>query len=444
MYKANLHLGQLDHDVDLWRQTDATIITGHWVIEIQPGVSSRMYGDEIVLEALGATKETTPEECYRIWQENVFSSHVAAMQRAVNQIIDGTMGDITYPWKSPTGQTLYLRSCGIRDMGYQKGVRLVGTFQNVTNVIKSEMKSRENYVKSDFLLQILSHTFEAVHVLQFDTDLVMPIRAILPLFWNERVLDIQRYKEILSVFAPEDDCQKIIECIDEKKAMDKAGNPVISCSWNFINNSTGKDRWYNVYISLDPNISTDAMVIAFRDITELEEQRKEVTHLKRASTMDGLTQVQNRIAIEQEINQHIAENPDEIGLVLLLDLDNFKLVNDQFGHQEGDSLLIETATKLKTFCRSTDRVGRLGGDEFIVFLRSVEEKDAEPLVERIIQHLKKEYNNSGTSFEVTTSIGIAHYPKDGKTFSELYRCADVALYDAKNRGKNCFCRYEKK
>lgn len=157
--------------------------------------------------------------------------------------------------------------------------------------------------------------------------------------------------------------------------------------------------------------------------------------LRHTSEIDGLTKVFNRTAIEQKINAHISENTDETSLVLLLDLDNFKAVNDMFGHIEGDNLLIETAEKLEHFCRSTDKVGRLGGDEFIIFLRSVKEKDIDPLVSRIIEQLRKKYSNPEDDFEVTASIGIAHYPRDGDSFSELYHCADIALYDAKRRGK---------
>ncbi|MCC2257576.1 GGDEF domain-containing protein [Intestinimonas aquisgranensis] len=353
----------------------------------------------------------------------------------------GEQGDITYPWKSPTGSTMYLRSIGVRDMSYQKGVRLVGTFQDATSVVFSEQISRHAYLKSDFLLQILADTFEAVHVIQFDKGCVMPVRAVMPLFWKESGLDIARYLGLLPSFVPPKDCEAIEKCVAQRRALDKNGNFVTRCSWNFKGSAIEKDRWYNVLISLDPNVSKDDMIIAFRDISEVENNKHAVSTLRHTSEIDGLTKVFNRTAIEQKINEHISENPDETSLVLLLDLDNFKAVNDMFGHIEGDNLLIETAEKLEHFCRSTDKVGRLGGDEFIIFLRSVKEKDIDPLVSRIIEQLRKKYSNPEDDFEVTASIGIAHYPRDGASFSELYHCADIALYDAKRRGKNRYSRY---
>lgn len=437
----HLQLGQRDEDWKCWEKTDKSIVYGHWIIEIDEGKPSRMYCDDVALKAIGVSPDESPERCYTTWQENIFSSHVAEMQRHVSAIMEGGQGDITYPWKSPTGSTMYLRSIGVRDMSYSGGIRMVGTFQDVTSVVFSEQVSRHTYLKSDFLLQILADTFEAVHVIQFDKESVMPVRAVMPLFWNERKLDITRYLELLPVFVPPKDCQAIKECIALHRVLDKEGRHVTRCSWNFKSLEPEENRWYNVLISLDPNVSQDDIIIAFRDISELENNKHAVSTLRHTSEIDGLTKIFNRAAIERKITEYIAQNPEESGLVLLLDLDNFKAVNDLFGHIEGDNLLMETAEKLEHFCRSTDKVGRLGGDEFVVFLCSVQEKDIDPLVTRILEQLRKKYSRSGITFEVTGSIGIAHYPEDGNSFSELYHCADIALYDAKRRGKNRYSRY---
>lgn len=440
-FNQQLQLGQRDSDQNYWDQTDRSIVCGHWIIEIEENKPSRMYCDDVALHAIGVSPEESPEKCYTIWQENIFSSHIAEMQRHINTIIAGKQGDITYPWKNPIGDVMYLRSIGLRDTSYQNGIRLVGTFQDVTSVVFSEQLSRHVYLKSDFLLQILADTFEIVHVIQFDKGNVMPVRAVMPLFWNESELDIERYLQLLPQFIPPQDCETISRCITERRALDQNGNYVTKCSWNFKSDTPEEDRWYNVLISLDPNVSKDDMIIAFRDISELENNKHTVSTLRHVSEMDGLTKVFNRVAIEQKINEHISAHPDESGLVLLLDLDHFKAVNDIFGHIEGDHLLMDTAGKLERFCRSTDKVGRLGGDEFMVFLCSVQEKDIAPLVTRIIEQLRKKYSSPEATFEVTASIGIAHYPKDGTSFSELYHCADVALYNAKRSGRNQYSRY---
>lgn len=437
-----LQLGLHEDDWKYWEQTDKELVSGHWIIEIEEGKPARMYCDAVALRCFGVSAGESPEKYYTIWQENIFSSHTAEMQRHVNEIIAGKCGDITYPWKSPAGNTMYLRSIGMRDTHYQKGIRLVGTFQDVTSVIFSEQISRRTYLKSDYLLQILADTFEAVHVIQFDKGIIMPVRAILPLFWNARELNIMRYLELMRQFIPPKDCEHIRRCIIERRVFDHDGNCVTKYSWDFKSDALKKDGWYNILLSLDPNVSKDDMIIAVRDISELENNKNAVSTLKHISEMDGLTKVYNRAAIEKKISEHILKNPDEPGLVMLLDLDNFKQINDMFGHIEGDNFLIELAEKLKHFCRSTDIISRLGGDEFMIFMRCVKEQDIEPLACRIIHGLRKEYCQSDVTFEVTASVGIAHYPKDGTSFAELYHCADLALYDAKHRGKNCYSQYK--
>lgn len=438
-----VQFGQDDADWNYWKQTDECVVFGHWIIETEEGKPSRMYCDDVSLKALGVSPDESPEDCYTIWQENIFASHIAEMQRHVSAIIAGERGDITYPWKSPAGSTKYLRSIGVRDMTYQKGIRLLGTFQDVTGALFSERMSRNSYLKSDFLLQILADTFEAVHVIRFDKGIIMPIRAVLPIFWNEGQLDIARYSQLLSDLVPPEDCKLIERCIAERRVIDKNGNYVTRYSWNFKSDSLKEDAWYNIQISLDPNVSKDDMIIAVRDISELEQNKNIVSALRHISETDGLTKVFNRCAIEKKIDEHISAHPDEDCLVLLLDLDNFKQINDLFGHVEGDGLLIETAEKLEYFCRNTDKVGRLGGDEFIIFLRSVKEKDIDGLASRLLERIRREYSRADASVEVTVSIGIAHYPRDGKTFAELYHCAGIALYVAKRKGKNQYSRYRR-
>lgn len=436
-----IQFGPDDDDWRYWKQTDECIVFGHWVIETDEGKPSRMYCDDVSLKALGVSPDESPEDCYHIWQVNIFTSHIAEMQRHVRAMIAGERGDITYPWKSPAGNTKYLRSIGVRDMTYQKGIRLLGTFQDVTSALFSERISRNSYLKSDFLLQILADTFEAVHVVQFDKGTIMSVRAVLPLFWNESELDIAQYLQLLRRFVPMEDAKMIEKCIVERRVIDKYGNCVTKYSWNFKSDTIKKDAWYNIQISLDPNVSKDDMIIAVRDISELEQSKHTVKTLRHISEVDGLTKVFNRIAIEKKINEYISAHPDEDSLLLLLDLDNFKQVNDQFGHIEGDNLLIDTAEKLEHFCRNTDKVGRLGGDEFIIFLRLERINELDPLVSRILKGVRKEYKQSGISVEVTASIGIAHCPRDGTSFAELYHCADIALYDAKRKGKNQYSPY---
>jgi diguanylate cyclase (GGDEF)-like protein len=123
---------------------------------------------------------------------------------------------------------------------------------------------------------------------------------------------------------------------------------------------------------------------------------------------------------------------------MFIDLDNFKDVNDTLGHQAGDELLIEVASRLKYCLRKTDTIARLGGDEFTVILTNIVKKsDAEPLVSQLLQSLARPFIvGRDNEVHITASIGVTFCPDDATDEQTLMRNADVAMYKAKGRGKN--------
>ena len=125
--------------------------------------------------------------------------------------------------------------------------------------------------------------------------------------------------------------------------------------------------------------------------------------------------------------------------LLVLDLDDFKHVNDTLGHDAGDELLIKISERLEKTVRQSDYVARLGGDEFAVILPEIEDpNDASKVASTLIDALIKPCEVKKHTLDVTTSVGIACYPYAAENVTELYKCADIALYRAKNSGKNAF------
>ncbi len=122
----------------------------------------------------------------------------------------------------------------------------------------------------------------------------------------------------------------------------------------------------------------------------------------------------------------------------MIDVDNFKNVNDTYGHNIGDKFLKELASILKSNVRHEDIVGRMGGDEFIMFMKNTPNKEITS--KRALEIIEKVSTLTfiPSKDKPTISIGISHYPEDGSTIEELYVNADVALYKAKSNGKNCF------
>ncbi len=157
---------------------------------------------------------------------------------------------------------------------------------------------------------------------------------------------------------------------------------------------------------------------------------------------DSLTKLYNRGAAEQIIKNHLLlqRNTDAF---MIIDLDNFKHINDSLGHAQGDVVLTELAYGLQRICRASDVVARFGGDEFIVFLPNIGSvKNVECRAGYILALLNGTLEQHYLSCPVTGSIGIALTGRDGHNYEQLFYKADVALYRAKKRGKNRYCFYD--
>lgn len=159
--------------------------------------------------------------------------------------------------------------------------------------------------------------------------------------------------------------------------------------------------------------------------------------LEEKASKDPLTDLSNKASTEYQIKEYIRTHPDSQGLLFVLDVDNFKKINDTLGHAFGDEVLRELGKRLRGEFRITDIVGRIGGDEFIIFLKDMEE---ESVFFREASRLRQFFNSfqvgEYVKYSPSASIGAAVYPRDGRTFEELYKAADCALYTVKRGGKN--------
>lgn len=191
----------------------------------------------------------------------------------------------------------------------------------------------------------------------------------------------------------------------------------------------------------------DVVLFTRIDITESyfsnKQKKLELEEIHRIAHNDSLTNILNRLGIEKAIEDYINQNEVlPMSAFMLFDLDNFKMVNDKMGHQEGDKLLQKVACFLRENFRSTDIVGRLGGDEFIVFIKNVSHTENILLTaKKIVDELCFNYKYEDGSFKVSTSLGVAIAPMHGTTFNELYKKADIAMYNSKKMGKQTYYIY---
>jgi len=174
----------------------------------------------------------------------------------------------------------------------------------------------------------------------------------------------------------------------------------------------------------------------FTDITNSKLQQD---HIKKMAHFDALTSLPNRSLLTDRFNQALAHSKRSGTLlaVCFLDLDDFKPVNDNYGHEVGDKLLIEVAARLESTVREEDTVSRLGGDEFSLLLGEIKSTaQCYELLERITQSVSAPYFIGGESINISASVGVSLFPTDNVELDVLLRNADQAMYQAKQEGKS--------
>lgn len=185
-------------------------------------------------------------------------------------------------------------------------------------------------------------------------------------------------------------------------------------------------------------------VALFTDITALKEQEKELLHI---AHFDALTGLPNRILLADRL-QHAMNQAQRNGkplAVAFLDLDGFKAINDEYGHDAGDQLLIIVSTRMKLALREVDTLARLGGDEFVAVLQEMDSPAAcEHTVQRLLSAASHPIDLNGHRVQVSASVGVAFYPIANQSIEadQLIRHADQAMYSAKIAGKNRFCFFD--
>ncbi len=216
--------------------------------------------------------------------------------------------------------------------------------------------------------------------------------------------------------------------------------PVYECEFR-IRCADQRWKWVvsrGVVVSRDEHGKALAMTGIVSDITARKESEELVW---RHANLDALTGLSNRrhFLNEVEVELRAAQRTGNQAALLFIDLDGFKQVNDIYGHEMGDLLLVEAAQRIKQCTRSTDLLGRLGGDEFIVLLRGLHEAShVECVCQKILYCLSQPFNVGAEVAQISASMGIALYPTDAGCIDDLLRKADQAMYHAKGTGKNQF------
>jgi len=185
--------------------------------------------------------------------------------------------------------------------------------------------------------------------------------------------------------------------------------------------------------------------LLLRRVENIIENLKKIRKLEVKSSTDPLTKLLNKSAAQREIGEMVKKSS---GAFLMIDLDSFKLVNDIYGHNMGDKILIKFAELIKSAIRENDLAGRMGGDEFVAFLQNVEDEKilqvkTKYLNEKILNTARKLLGEE-MKIPLGTSIGAVFVPSEGKDFTTLYKKADKALYEVKKHGKHSLAIFGEK
>ena len=245
-------------------------------------------------------------------------------------------------------------------------------------------------------------------------------------------------QEIWSQQIHPDDRERVLA--DVRQSLNE--NIPFHCEYR-IRAKNGKDIWVKDAASKvrdhDQDLYFQGVVHDISDRKATEQQLLQMAHY------DQLTGLANRALFHDRLEQVVAHSKrqQQRFALLYLDLDGFKLVNDELGHQAGDVLLAETASRLMAHVREVDTVARMGGDEFTIILDNMHSgQEIAMVAAKLVAAVSGPYEHLGADHGVTVSMGIAIYPDDSSDAGLLMTAADHAMYRAKSSGKDCFCFYQ--
>ncbi len=212
--------------------------------------------------------------------------------------------------------------------------------------------------------------------------------------------------------------------------------------WNRKKSGEIYPEWLNLSVVKDTNGKILNYVALFSDITKIKNSNAKIEFL---AHHDPLTNLPNRLLLKARLIKSI-EKAHELKqriAVFFIDIDNFKLINDTYGHSIGDKIINLVASRLHKNIRKNDTISRIGGDEFIIVIEDIlENKDIERIAKKIVNDFKESIQLEDYIFDITVSVGISIFPNNGLNAEDLIKHADTAMYSAKNAGRNQYQFYK--
>lgn len=305
-------------------------------------------------------------------------------------------------------------------------------------IIKELIKEYKELKKSEERYRIVA---EATKDIIWEGDLVNKKRYFFGRLYEilgYQAEELENLDEWFDIIHPED-------CVFVKEGIRKQVREKIEVeTFKYrVKCKNGEYKWLLSSTKCEFNEKEEAVSVfgAFTDITELKEQQKRIHDL---AYYDSLTGLSNRVMLNEVIDEKVKnanENSSKFSIIFI-DIDNFKFINDSYGHLAGDKLLIEVGNRLRKIQDNKTMFFRLGGDQFIVLIEDIKGKEeVEMFSKNLYEVLAKPICIDKNSFHITNSSGIVIYPEDGENFQELLKNADTAMYKSKELGKCMYSFY---
>ena len=304
-------------------------------------------------------------------------------------------------------------------------------FRDVSDVEKAQAEVRAS---EKMLRTLIDHSVNGIIRLRWEQDEGEDFRKLRCVFANAmagRFLNAHREdlvdcsgEQIVKIATNAMDPEDATDIIENFRSASDAGGR-LDTEVNHLSN--GSNKWLRMICEPFGN----DIALTFVDITDGKAKER---HMESIARSDPLTGVLNRRGFERDASQRLTDSADDAtGALLFIDLNDFKEINDSFGHEVGDQLLTIAAQRLRKSLRSCDIIGRPGGDEFVALVPDVTPDVADKLATRLVTALEKVYLIGEQKHQCAASIGLALYPKNANTLTGLMREADQAMYRAKAR-----------
>ncbi|MCM1105613.1 MAG: diguanylate cyclase [Blautia sp.] len=302
-------------------------------------------------------------------------------------------------------------------------------------VVLLDLEQQKKTERETLILQQRYEMMEKLsHEFPFDLDVK-----------GQRILRSSRLMEICGNYEQDDayypleeealllhpmDREPFLQALGEASRTEKSG----SIDTRFNAGTSGKEPkylWFRTFYKSVPDEDGNIVRVIGRSFN-IHVDKLLQEEVKR----DPLTKLLNKVEVQREITSFLESSPSGTHAMFLIDIDNFKGINDTFGHTFGDTVITDVTSMIRSQFRMNDIVGRVGGDEFLVLMKDTTQEKAEEKAERLCQSVSKDYTGDSVSYHISVSVGLSMYGADGNSYSSLFEKADHAMYRAKQGGKN--------